>query len=137
MRAGEAWKMGLGKRLEGRSAKKSAAELSEILTNVGTRKCTSKGAEALTCSQVQGYFVKCVPYLFTLSPKPTPACCASLANLNKQAVGPARKSVCECIKQNAAKLGKNLNQGRAKSLSKACNIPLKTSVSLNTDCSKA
>ncbi|KAH7298594.1 hypothetical protein KP509_25G050700 [Ceratopteris richardii] len=49
---------------------------------------------------------------------------------------PVQRDVCNCLK-NLARSIHHLNQGRAKFLLSQCNIPLNTTVSLDTDCSKA
>ncbi|KAH7287988.1 hypothetical protein KP509_31G006300 [Ceratopteris richardii] len=93
------------------------------------------GAAAVNCGTVRNYFIPCTGYLFAVAPSPSNACCNSIKALNNQSKGPVRRDVCNCLKSLAASI-RNLNQGRAKSLSSQCHIPLNTGVSFDTDCSK-
>ncbi|KAJ8761346.1 hypothetical protein K2173_001402 [Erythroxylum novogranatense] len=91
--------------------------------------------EAITCGQVQGSLLSCLPYLQGRGP-PSPACCNGVRGLNAAAKTKFdRQQVCRCLKSLASGI-RGINYGLGAALPGKCGVRIPFTISPSTDCNR-
>ncbi|KAE8665625.1 Non-specific lipid-transfer protein A [Hibiscus syriacus] len=89
----------------------------------------------VSCDQVRGTLVHCIPFLTGNQAVPTADCCSSVSRLQTIASTTADKqAACNCVKETAASMP-CIKEEAAASLPTKCNVQFNFPISKNTDCS--
>nr|AEI83502.1 non-specific lipid-transfer protein [Wolffia arrhiza] len=95
-------------------------------------------SKAITCQEVAGSVLGCVPYVRSGGAvKPPAPCCNGIRALNSKAVSTLdRQTACRCLKSLAGVLGRSMNLGAVSSLPSACGVSVPYPINPSTDCSR-
>ncbi|KAK4786686.1 hypothetical protein SAY86_010519 [Trapa natans] len=99
---------------------------------------TATESPSIICSDVFGYFRKCIGFLTGIKPCPGYACCISISELNEktQQLQDGPKTVCQCIEDVSYVTKSIYNFSRIHQLNTICQKHLSFPISIAMNCSK-